>query len=112
MDDRKIGLGEPEDGADGPNREDGNGSQATSAQSLRARADRARVLEQATYSLTDLFTIISGRIEILSEKVPAACREELLAIREELKKGMELNRRFFLVAQACQRETASENNLS
>lgn len=75
------------------------------AERLRNRAARAKLIEQTTYRLTDLFTIISGRIEILSDKVPIRCREELLAIREELKKGVELNKRFFLAAQACRRET-------
>ena len=108
MDDQKIGLGERQDGPRKPNHEGENGSQVARVECLRARADRAKLMEQTTYRLTDLFTIISGRIEILSEKVPTACREELLAIREELKKGTELNRRFFLAAQACQREVASE----
>lgn len=68
------------------------------------RAARAKLIEETTYRLTDLFTIISGRVEILSEKVPDICRQELLAIREVLARGVELNRRLYLTAQACRRE--------
>lgn len=61
MSDRKMGL----DNLDGE-----TNSQLTRAETLRIRADRARVIEQATYRLTDVFTVISARIEILSESYP------------------------------------------
>jgi hypothetical protein len=73
----------------------------------RLRAARAKLIEETTYRLTDLLTIISGRIDILSDKVPPTVKQELVAIRAEVKKGVELNERFFLVAQACRREVKS-----
>ena len=73
-------------------------------EAARIRAARAKLIEETTYQLTDLFTIISGRIEILSEKVPDLCRQELRAIRGVLIRGVELNNRLYLAAQACRRE--------
>jgi hypothetical protein len=73
-------------------------------ESARIRAARAKLIEETTYRLTDLFTIISGRIEILGEKVPDICRQELQAIRDVMMRGVELNNRLYLVAQACRRE--------
>lgn len=77
---------------------------STQAEAARIRAARAKLIEETTYRLTDLFTIISGRIEILSEKVPEICRQELLAIRSVLMRGVELNDRLYMLAQACRRE--------
>jgi len=78
--------------------------QAVDPEAARIRAARAKLIEETTYRLTDLFTIISGRIEILSEKVPDLCRQELQAIRDVLTRGVELNNRLYLAAQACRRE--------
>lgn len=109
MEDCKMGPGpledsEPHAGATGSAREGDYYPQVVGAERVRKRVARAKLIEQTTYRLTDLLTIISGRIEILSEKVPVPCKAELLAIRIELKKGVELNERFLLAAQACQRE--------
>ena len=68
-------------------------SQLVDPEAARIRAARAKLIEETTYRLTDLFTIISARIEILSEKVPDMCREELRAIRGVLTRGVELNNR-------------------
>ena len=68
------------------------------------RAARAKLIEETTYRLTDLFTIVSGRIEILHERVPDTYREELAAIRNVVIQGVELNKRLFLASQACRRE--------
>jgi len=79
-------------------------SQLVDPEAARIRAARAKLIEETTYRLTDLFTIISARIEILSEKVPDMCRQELQAIRGVLTRGVELNNRLYLAAQACRRE--------
>lgn len=109
MDDSNVSLGPLED----PNEQDGAiesghegriNSQALEFGAEQARAARARVIEETTYRLTDLFAIISGRIEILSDKVPSTCREELLAIRSEVMKVAALNKRLLLTAQECRGE--------
>ena len=91
-------------GSHEPRHEIRKNPQAVDPEAARIRAARAKLIEETTYQLTDLFTIISGRIEILSEKVPEICRQELLAIREVLTRGVELNNRLYLAAQACRRE--------
>ena len=85
-------------------KENGRAPMAVDPEAVRIRAARAKLIEETTYRLTDLFTIISGRIEILSEKVPDLCRQELQAIRDVLIRGVELNSRLYLAAQACRRE--------
>lgn len=67
------------------------------------RATRAKLIEEITYRLTDLFTIVSARIELLGDRLSPPCREELTAIRKVLLHGVELNRRLHLVAEACRR---------
>lgn len=109
MTDRKFGPGplknrEPQERAPVSANEGERRPRAVEDERVRSRVARAKLIEQTSHSLTDLFTIISARIEILAEKVPGRWREELLAIRDVVKKGVELNERFFLVAQACQRE--------
>ena len=76
----------------------------TKSETTGIRAARAKFIEETTYHLTDLFTVISGRIEILGEKVPDIFRQELQAIRDVLVRGVELNKRLYLTAQACRRE--------
>jgi|SRR5215470_15623188 len=78
--------------------------QATEEETVRIRAARAKFIEETTYHLTDLFTIISARLEMLSEKVPEGFRPELLGIRGVLARGVELNHRLYLTAQACRQE--------
>lgn len=109
MEDKNVELGPQENpnGHDGVN-ESSQGSRrsdpAVHPEAARIRAARAQLIEETTYRLTDLFTIVSARIEILSDKANAVCREELEAIRKVVIKGVELNRRLFLAAQACRRE--------
>ncbi len=55
-------------------------SQPIAPEGLRVRADRAKLIEEISYRLTDLFTIISARVELLSDKVPGNCRDDLQAI--------------------------------
>jgi hypothetical protein len=107
--DENIDLGQSENlnasgGGQEPCHESRKNLQAVDPEEARIRAARAKLIEETTYRLTDLFTIISGRIEILSEKVPDLCRQELQAIREVLTRGVELNNRLYLAAQACRRE--------
>ena len=106
MQDEKVELGPQENPNVGTRRskERGTNPRPPEAEAPRIRAARAKLIEETTYRLTDLFTIISGRIEILSEKVPDICRQELLAIRNVLTRGVELNNRLYLAAQACRRE--------
>jgi len=79
----------------------------TKHKSAHVRIARANLIEETTYRLTDLFTIVSARIELLGDKVPAACRDELEAIRNVLIRGVELNKRLVQAAQSCRRETQS-----
>ena len=105
MQDEKVDLGPQENSSLSVVRE-GNpeSSNALEPDAARIRAARAKLIEETTYHLTDLFTIISGRIEILSDKLPDIWQHELLAIRNVLKRGVELNNRLYLAAQACRRE--------
>jgi hypothetical protein len=111
VDDRSIGLGPLE----GPTAhygatEFGQGQRMNShtvESGAEVRAARAKVVEDTAYRLPDIFTIISGRIEILSDKVPGMRREELLPIRSVAMRGVELNKRLFLAAQECRGELGS-----
>jgi hypothetical protein len=107
--DENVGLGPQENSnatsaVSEPGQECGATHPPPVSGAAHVRAARAKLIEETTYRLTDLFTIISGRIEILSEKVPEICRQELLAIRNVLARGVELNNRLYLAAQACRRE--------
>lgn len=86
---------------DRPDQEGKGIIQAALPEAERIRAARAKLIEETTYRLTDLFTIVSARIELLSDKAPTALREELAAIRKVVLHGVELNKRLFQVAQAC-----------
>ncbi len=109
MQDENVDLG-PQENPNPPGAASESGQeirrtpQAVDPEAARIRAARAKLIEETTYHLTDLFTIISGRIEILSERVPDICRQELQAIRGVLTRGVELNHRLYLAAQACRRE--------
>lgn len=109
MQDENVELG-PRENSNGipaaseTGKDDGAARPPADSGAAHVRAARAKLIEETTYRLTDLFTIISGRIEILSEKVPDICRQELLAIRNVLTRGVELNNRLYLAAQACRRE--------
>ena len=68
------------------------------------RAARARLIEQTCHRLTNLFTVICGRVEIMSEKLPRSLQEELQTIRRAAMKGAQFNQRVLGVAQDCRRE--------
>ena len=50
-----------------------------------------KLIEQTCLKLTDQLTVIHGQAQILSEKLPANLREDLLPIRNAVMKGMEFN---------------------
>lgn len=109
MQDENLDLGPQENSntprsTNDPNKECGSGPLAVDPEAARIRAARAKFIEETTYRLTDLFTIISARLELLGENVPEALRLELLGIRNILARGVELNNRLYLTAQACRRE--------
>jgi hypothetical protein len=55
------------------------------------------------HRLTDVFTEICGRVEIMTEKA-ASHREGLLTIRHAALKGVEFNKRVQGAAQDCLRD--------
>jgi hypothetical protein len=71
---------------------------------LLVRAARAKLIEETGYRLIDLFTVVLGKVEILSDKLPSIHRQELAAIRVAAMKGVEFNKRPFVAAEACRRE--------
>jgi len=76
----------------GADRESGKGSRQgmkEGPETGRSRAARAKLIEETTYRLTDLFTIVSARIELLNDRVSPPCREELSAIRKTLLHGID-----------------------
>lgn len=75
--------------------------------SHRNRAARTKLIQETTHRITDVFTTISGRIEILSANAASPCREELLALRQVVMRGAELNQRVFRAAQECREELGS-----
>lgn len=113
MTDENVGLNtSPQDegshcGATPCSRNNEMNAQETSNRLVERRAARANLIEETSYRLTNLFTIVSARIELLGDKVPAACREELEAIRHVLVRGVELNERLVQAAQSCRSETQS-----
>ena len=74
------------------------------SQAVLLRAARATLIEEMCYRLTDLFTLICGRVEILSDKMPTALLEDLQSIRTAAMKGAEFNKGVFGAAQECRRE--------
>jgi hypothetical protein len=77
---------------------------ADTGEVIVVRAKRAKLIEEISYQLTDLITIISGRVEILNERVPNVFREDLQAIRKAAMKGVEFSKQLRLAALACRRE--------
>ena len=73
----------------------------------RNRAARATLIQEITLRITDVLTTISGRIEILSANAESPYREELLALRQVVMRGAELNQRVFRAAQECREEIGS-----
>jgi len=74
------------------------------SQAVLLRAARATLIEEMCHRLTDLFTLICGRVEILSDKTPTGLLEDLQSIRRAAMKGAEFNKRVFGAAQECRRE--------
>ena len=74
---------------------------------ITVRAARAKLIEQTCLKLTDQLTVIHGQAQILSEKLPANLREDLLPIRNAVMKGMEFNKRVLEAAHECQREVGT-----
>jgi hypothetical protein len=79
-------------------------SQPVVPEALRVRANRAKLIEEVSYRLTDLITIISARVELLSDKAPGNCWHDLLAIRAAALKGVEFSKRLHQAARECRRE--------
>lgn len=96
-------LGSPDNGGSEVRQADNQHADPRSPEVL-LRIARARLIEEMCYRLTDLFTLISGRVEILSDQIPSALHPGLLAIRDAAKKAAEINGRVFGVAQECRRE--------
>ena len=83
------------------------GNEPSNRDSIAVRAARAKLIEQTCLKLTDQLTVIHGQAQILSEKLPADLRKDLLRIRNAVMKGMEFNKRVLEAAHECQREVAS-----
>ena len=112
MEDQKDGfdpteISRSEESSDGGTQEGIFESQVVNADVEPARAARAKLIEETTYQLTDLFTVVSARIDIVSERATGPCQQDLLAIRNVITKGMELNQRLQVVARACRRAISS-----
>jgi len=71
---------------------------------LRVRADRAKQIEEISYRLTDLITVISARVELLTDKAPGNCRHDLQAIRAAAMQGVQFSKRLLQAAKDCRRE--------
>jgi hypothetical protein len=67
------------------------GNEPSTPDPIAVRAARAKLIEQTCLKLTDQLTVIHGQAQILSEKLPADLREDLLRIRNAVMKGMEFN---------------------
>jgi len=80
------------------------GSEPSTRDLIAVRAARAKLIEQTCLKLKDQLTVIHGQAQILSEKLPADLREDLLRIRKAVIKGLEFNKRVLEAAHECQRE--------
>jgi len=80
------------------------GNDQATRDSSAVRAARAKLIKQTCLKLTDQLTVIHGQVQILSEKLPAELREDLLRIRNAVMKGMEFNKRVLEAAHECQQE--------
>ena len=79
------------------------GTTATS-DPVTVREQRAKLIEEIAYKLTDLVTIISGRIELLCETVPRMHLKDLHEIRTTAMKGVAFSELLLRAVQACRRE--------
>ncbi len=82
------------------------------SEALLVRAARAKLIEETSYRLIDLFTIVLGKVEILSEKLPSVHRQDLAAIRIAAMKGVEFNKRLFGAAEECRREIGTSASIT
>jgi hypothetical protein len=87
-------------------------SQADTGEVVVVRGKRAKLIEEISYQLTDLITIISGRVEILNESVPNVFLEDFEAIRKAAMKGVEFSKQLRLAALACRREIGVMHDLA
>jgi hypothetical protein len=71
---------------------------------LTVRERRANLIEDIAYKLTDLITIISGRVELLCETVPSAHLRDLHEIRKTAMKGAVFSELLLRSVQACRKE--------
>lgn len=62
------------------------------------------MIEDTTYRITDLFTIVVGRIEILIDRLPTTYRDDLAVIRKVVLDGVKLNEQLLLASRACRRD--------
>jgi hypothetical protein len=85
----------------------GMSSREAKSASGRNRAARATLIQEIKLRIADVLTTISGRIEILSANAASPYREELLALRQVVMTGAELNQRVFRAAQECWEELGS-----
>ena len=74
------------------------------AEALVVRERRAQLIEDIAYKLTDLITIISGRVELLSESVPSIHIKDLQEIRQTALKGVVFSELLLRSVQACRKE--------
>jgi len=82
----------------------GTGFGPDTAEALVVRERRAQVIEDIAYKLTDLITIISGRVELLSESVPSVHIKDLQEIRRTALKGVAFSELLLRSVQACRKE--------
>src|SRR5439155_26043573 len=69
-------------------------SRAGTGEVIEVRAKRAKLIEEICYQLSDLITIIAGRVEILNETVLGIFVESLQAIRQATRKGVEFSKQW------------------
>jgi len=82
----------------------GIGFGPNTAEALVVRERRAQLIEDIAYKLTDLITIISGRVELLSESVPSIHIKDLQEIRQTALKGVVFSELLLRSVQACRKE--------
>ena len=82
----------------------GNGFPSGTAEALMVRERRAQLIEDIAYKLTDLITIISGRVELLSESVPSVHVKDLQEIRQTAMRGVAFSELLLRSVQACRKE--------
>jgi hypothetical protein len=87
-----------------PEQSGGDGFSPGIAEALTERERRAQLIEDIAYKLTDLITIISGRVELLSERVPSVHVKDLQEIRQTAMKGVAFSELLLQSVQACRKE--------